>query len=263
MAALFGDEITFRRDFARIDMGRASEMAALVFAYLRRANAGAGTLGLVAGVTRGLIVSQKTSVESIAGHCEVAERLAERLGLERRCAPQPRADLRAVGRARPAARSRRARRSRPRCASCRSRRTRSCCAPPSAPRPRRRSSRSAAAAPTIRASSTGFLARAGELTVGLDETTWDAVLALEPEPHAPMSDEEFDAACLAMADFADLKSPYSVGHSRAVAALAGEAARRCGLPAARCDRSRSRRPAARYRPGGSAGAHLAESRRVQ
>ena len=35
-----------------------------------------------------------------------------------------------------------------------------------------------------------------------------------------------------MADFADLKSPYSVGHSRAVAALAAEAARRCGLPAA-------------------------------
>ena len=52
------------------------------------------------------------------------------------------------------------------------------------------------------------------------------------EPHAAMSDAEFDAACLAMADFADLKSPYSVGHSRAVAALAAEAARRCGLPEA-------------------------------
>ena len=31
MAALFGDEIDFRRDFARIDMGGAAEMAALVF----------------------------------------------------------------------------------------------------------------------------------------------------------------------------------------------------------------------------------------
>src|ERR1041384_7299415 len=39
MAALFGDEIDFRRDFARIDPGRAAEMAGLVFAYLRRANA--------------------------------------------------------------------------------------------------------------------------------------------------------------------------------------------------------------------------------
>src|SRR5262245_11636822 len=81
MAALFGDEIDFRRDFARIDMGRANEMVALVFAYLRRANASAGTLGLVANVTRGLIGSQKVAAESIAGHCEVAERLAERLGL--------------------------------------------------------------------------------------------------------------------------------------------------------------------------------------
>jgi putative nucleotidyltransferase with HDIG domain len=76
------------------------------------------------------------------------------------------------------------------------------------------------------------LKRAGELTAGLEATSWDAVLALEPEPHAAMSEAEFDAACLAMADFADLKSPYSVGHSRAVATLAAEAARQCGLPEA-------------------------------
>src|ERR1044071_8960104 len=50
MAALFGDEIDFRRDFARIDPGRTTEMAALVFSYLRRANAGAGMLGMIAGV---------------------------------------------------------------------------------------------------------------------------------------------------------------------------------------------------------------------
>ena len=31
LAALFGDELDFRRDFARIDPGRAAEMAALVF----------------------------------------------------------------------------------------------------------------------------------------------------------------------------------------------------------------------------------------
>jgi HD-GYP domain-containing protein (c-di-GMP phosphodiesterase class II) len=44
-----------------------------------------------------------------------------------------------------------------------------------------------------------------------------------------MSQDEFDAACLAMADFADLKSPWTIGHSRAVSALAEEAARRAGL----------------------------------
>src|ERR1044071_5330671 len=76
MAALFGDEIAFRRDFARIDSARANEMGGLVFASLRRAIADAGLIGMIAGVTRGLISSQKIAAESIAGHCEVAERLA-------------------------------------------------------------------------------------------------------------------------------------------------------------------------------------------
>ena len=33
-------------------------------------------------------------------------------------------------------------------------------------------------------------------------------------------DAKFDAALEAIADFADLKSPYTIGHSRAVADLA-------------------------------------------
>jgi HD-GYP domain-containing protein (c-di-GMP phosphodiesterase class II) len=39
-----------------------------------------------------------------------------------------------------------------------------------------------------------------------------------------------DEVLTAIADFTDLKSPYTAGHSRAVAGLAGEAAVRCGLP---------------------------------
>jgi HD-GYP domain-containing protein (c-di-GMP phosphodiesterase class II) len=35
-----------------------------------------------------------------------------------------------------------------------------------------------------------------------------------------------------MADFVDLKSPYTIGHSSGVAALASAAAQRCGLPEA-------------------------------
>jgi HD-GYP domain-containing protein (c-di-GMP phosphodiesterase class II) len=229
MAALFGDEIDFRRDFARIDMGRATEMAALVFGYLRRANAGSGLFGMVAGVARGLLTSQKASVESIAGHCEVAERLAERLSLS----DGVRRNLGQIyerwdGRGLP------------------------------------RGLKGEAIAPAVRVVSFAqdaivlraaygaeaahaklearagsaydpqivdrYLKRADELTAGLDDASWDAVLALEPEPHASLSEGELDAACLAMADFADLKSPYSVGHSRAVSQLAAEAARRCGLP---------------------------------
>jgi HD-GYP domain-containing protein (c-di-GMP phosphodiesterase class II) len=63
------------------------------------------------------------------------------------------------------------------------------------------------------------------------EPTWDDVLALEPGPRAVLSDAEFHRACVAMADFADLKSPFSLGHSRSVAELAARAAERCGLTA--------------------------------
>lgn len=77
-----------------------------------------------------------------------------------------------------------------------------------------------------------MVARAGELFDGLDAaSSWDAVLALEPEPHAQLSEAEFDEACTALADFADIKSPFTFGHSRAVAALAVAAGRECGLSA--------------------------------
>jgi HD-GYP domain-containing protein (c-di-GMP phosphodiesterase class II) len=78
-----------------------------------------------------------------------------------------------------------------------------------------------------------FVAKADELMTAVDvQSSWEAVLALEPEPHARLSEAEFDEACLAMADFTDIKSPFTFGHSRAVAALAAEAGRRSGLPEA-------------------------------
>jgi HD-GYP domain-containing protein (c-di-GMP phosphodiesterase class II)/DNA-binding CsgD family transcriptional regulator len=229
MAALFGDEIDFRRDFARIDMGRASEMVPLVFSYLRRARADAGLFDLVAGVARGLVTSRKASAESIAGHCEVAERLAERLGLS----AEVRRNLGQIyerwdGRGLPRGLKGEAISPAVRIVSFAQ----------DAIVLRAAFGEEAANAKQKARSGTAydprivdrFLKRADELTAGLDQTTWEAVLALEPEPHAIMSEAEFDRACLAIADFADLKSPYSVGHSRAVASLAAEAARRCGLP---------------------------------
>jgi HD-GYP domain-containing protein (c-di-GMP phosphodiesterase class II) len=53
-------------------------------------------------------------------------------------------------------------------------------------------------------------------------------LAAEPEPHHCLSPEEIDSAAQALADFTDLISPYFAGHSRGVAELAADAARRCG-----------------------------------
>ena len=58
---------------------------------------------------------------------------------------------------------------------------------------------------------------------------WDAVLAIEPEPHRTLDGEELDEALGVVADFIDLKSPYMLGHSRRCAQIAVDAARLAGL----------------------------------
>jgi HD-GYP domain-containing protein (c-di-GMP phosphodiesterase class II) len=76
-----------------------------------------------------------------------------------------------------------------------------------------------------------FETHAEILLAELDTTdTWDAVIGAEPALTATLTDEQFDAALLAVADFIDLKSPYSLGHARAVADLVEVAATKLGMP---------------------------------
>jgi HD-GYP domain-containing protein (c-di-GMP phosphodiesterase class II) len=68
----------------------------------------------------------------------------------------------------------------------------------------------------------------------LDEAaSWEAILAAEPSGRQ-LSGAELDEVLEAMADLADLKSPFFAGHSRGVARLAAEAGRRAGLTEAEC-----------------------------
>jgi HD-GYP domain-containing protein (c-di-GMP phosphodiesterase class II) len=68
---------------------------------------------------------------------------------------------------------------------------------------------------------------------GLDSVaTWDEVIEAEPSLAVVLSPDAFDSALLAIANFVDLKSPYSLGHARAVADLAAEAGSALGLPEA-------------------------------
>lgn len=53
---------------------------------------------------------------------------------------------------------------------------------------------------------------------------WDTVIAAEPFSGVHLSEAGFDAALEAIAEFVDLKSPYTIGHSRSVAELARSAA---------------------------------------
>jgi len=84
-----------------------------------------------------------------------------------------------------------------------------------------------------------FCSSATELFAELDAvTTWDAVIAYEPGLTAWLSYAEFDTALESIADFVDLKSPYTIGHSRGdrpgLAALMGMSAKAtpwwCGSP---------------------------------
>jgi HD-GYP domain-containing protein (c-di-GMP phosphodiesterase class II) len=63
--------------------------------------------------------------------------------------------------------------------------------------------------------------------VAVDEATLDA----EPEPRVFVEAGNMERVLGAFADFADMKTPFTLGHSPRVAALAAEAAGRAGLPA--------------------------------
>ena len=76
-----------------------------------------------------------------------------------------------------------------------------------------------------------FCQQAPTLLDDLNEgTNWDTVIAAEPLLARLVSEEQFDDILAAIGDFADLKSPYMIGHSRSVANLAAEAARIYGMP---------------------------------
>jgi len=76
---------------------------------------------------------------------------------------------------------------------------------------------------------TAFLSASDELLNGIEAgSVWDAALAAEPEPRPWIPASRLDEVTRAFADFADLKSPYTLGHSSGVADLAESAIKRLG-----------------------------------
>ena len=77
-----------------------------------------------------------------------------------------------------------------------------------------------------------FLSLGDRVYKGLDAPSiWDDVMAAEPGPQPVVAEARLDACLSAIADFADLKSMWTAGHSRAVADLAERAAIVAGLAA--------------------------------
>lgn len=77
-----------------------------------------------------------------------------------------------------------------------------------------------------------FVANAEELLSGPPiGDVWEAALREAPDRHQRLDDQMLDTLLVALGDFVDLKCPFTLGHSRAVARLAGEAAVAAGLDA--------------------------------
>jgi HD-GYP domain-containing protein (c-di-GMP phosphodiesterase class II)/DNA-binding CsgD family transcriptional regulator len=63
------------------------------------------------------------------------------------------------------------------------------------------------------------------------DSVWDHALSAEPEPHRQVGTPHLDEVSAALADFVDLASPFTRGHSSRVARLAEAAALLAGLDA--------------------------------
>lgn len=75
-----------------------------------------------------------------------------------------------------------------------------------------------------------FIKKAPDLLATIErESVWEAALDAEPQPWPWLPDSRLDDVAQAFGDFADLKSPYTLGHSKGVAELAGAAGEVRGL----------------------------------
>ena len=71
-----------------------------------------------------------------------------------------------------------------------------------------------------------------------DADVWVEVAAVEPQPRRRVPASRLDAVTAAFADMVDLKTPFTLGHSSAVAELAARAAGALQLSAAEIERTR-------------------------
>lgn len=231
LAAAFGDEIALRQDLARIDMGSHSDIVETFVRAFTRVFAEAPPAELAAAIQKGLAEAMQVSVPILAGHCEVAQRIAQRIGLSEDIRNNlgqlyerwdgqglPRGlkgeavtlPVRMVTLAQDAIVLNEAH-------------GRDTMAAMIA---RRRGGAYEAKLADL------FLAHAEDLLQGLDgPVDRETILALEPLPHAALDEVGCDQAFWAIADMIDMRMPFTYGHSRAVATLAEAAGRRIGLPA--------------------------------
>jgi HD-GYP domain-containing protein (c-di-GMP phosphodiesterase class II) len=231
LAAAFGDEIALRRDLQRIDIGNKSELAETIVRAITRTFADAPPAELAKAVERGLAEAMQVSVPVLSGHCEVAKRIAERIGLS----DDIRENLgqlyeRWDGKGLPRGLSGNAVKLPVRLVTLAQDAIALTEAHGFETMKAMISKRSGGGYEPELADL--FLVHAEQLLAGLDgPVDRETILALEPAPHSMLDEAGCDEAYLAIADMVDMRMPFTFGHSRAVASLADAAGKQLGLPA--------------------------------
>jgi HD-GYP domain-containing protein (c-di-GMP phosphodiesterase class II) len=231
LAAAWGDEITLRRELHHIDIGNRAEFVELFVRAIKRKFAGASPEELANAVERGLAEAPQVNIPILSGHCEVAQRIAERIGLPE----EIRENLGQIyerwdGKGLPRGLSGNAVKFPVRVVTM------------AQDAIALNDHHGFDAMKEMIAKRAGggyelelvnvFLTHAERLLAGLDgPVDRETILALEPVPHSMLSEEAADEAYLAIADMIDMRMPFTFGHSRAVASLAEAAGKQMGLPA--------------------------------
>ena len=231
LAAAWGDEITLRRELHHIDMGNRAEFVEIFVRAITRKFAGASPEELAEAVERGLAEGPQVNIPILSGHCEVAQRIAERIGLPE----EIRENLGQIyerwdGKGLPRGLSGNAVKFPVRLVTL---------AQDAIALNDHHGFETMKAMIAKRAGGGYepelvdlFLTHAEKLLAGLDgPVDRETILALEPAPHAMLDEEACEEAYLAIADMIDMRMPFTFGHSRAVASLADAAAKQMGLPA--------------------------------
>jgi hypothetical protein len=224
VAASFGDDIAFRADSYDVDLGGLSGKTF----FMSRAGSGAGPLGRARAVARMLVTGGDNVLHGIQSHCLTTSVLADDLGLDPAVGPALRQffarwDGRGV--------------------------------PPGVggaeialpvrlfhigdvAEVHHRAHGIEGALAVVRARrGTQFDPELADLfcehardVLAVDGADPSDLVSAEPSLRRRLTDDELDHALGALADFTDLRSTYRGGHCRAVADLAGAAARSLGIP---------------------------------
>jgi HD-GYP domain-containing protein (c-di-GMP phosphodiesterase class II) len=223
-SAVVGDELSFHDGASRMDATSPKAMAAFTLRHIVRTNGLLGAAGKLAQIAR----SRAVFDEGVVAVCEVAELLAEQLGLSE----DVQHDLALTVERWDGKSFRKRAREEGVPASVRVVQIAECAVVfdglggPDAARAVVRERAGGAFDPRI----ADVFVKHAETLLAPTEHLWGEVVADPAYEAGPLADADVDAALAACAQFVDLKSPFTVGHSSAVARLAQAAGEQAGLP---------------------------------